>query len=159
MPYSTDFQIRKYRRVPWTLRAKCPLVTSKVVHDFSRCSHLLVIIHPFAIRALELDLSERRSTLDSHALPDPLEDKGVNFEGSGRQQQTDGLPTLGSKLVNSRPLHSIMMKGRNCPLASAGYGCGEPGGSNLAELSRLQWPHFQTKWAVLSLPWLTWCTS
>jgi hypothetical protein len=49
---------------------------------FSRdVTHLLVIIHPFTIRALalELYLSERSSTLDSRALPDPLEDKGNEF--------------------------------------------------------------------------------
>ena len=80
MPYSIDFQARKYRRVPWTLQVKCPSVKSKSCHCFSGYTHLLVIIHPFTIRSLEFDLSERRSTLDSHALPDPLEDKGVNFE-------------------------------------------------------------------------------
>lgn len=156
MPYSIDFQTRKYRQVPWTLQVKCPSVKSKNCHDFSGCTHLFVIIHPFA--ALELNLSERRSTLNSHAIPDPLEDNGVKLETPWRQQ-TNGLRTLGSKLVNSRPLHSMVMKGWNCPFASAGYGCGELEGSNFAELSRLQWPHFQTKWAVMSLPWLTWCIS
>lgn len=58
---------------------KCALVKIKSYDDYSGCTHFLVIIHPIVIRTLELDLSERRSALDSHALPDSLEDKGVNF--------------------------------------------------------------------------------
>ena len=53
--------------------------------------------------------------------------------------------------MNSKPRHSIMTKGANCPLLPAEYGVGTAL-SKVAECSRLQLEHFQTKLAVAFLP-------
>ncbi len=59
--------------------------------------------------------------------------------------------TLGSKSVNSKPRHSIITRGAKLPLLSAEYGVGTAL-SKVAECSRLQFEHFQTKLAVAFFP-------
>jgi len=87
-------------------------------HTFTiiRCryTYLLIIIHPFTV--LEIDFCERRSLFDANTFPSSLGYREANYRFLLVE---DRLLTLGSKLVNSRPLQSIVMKGDNCPLASA----------------------------------------
>lgn len=59
--------------------------------------------------------------------------------------------TLGSNSVNSKPRHSIITRGAKLPLLSAAYGVGAAL-SKVAECSRLQFEHFQTKLAVIFFP-------
>jgi hypothetical protein len=59
--------------------------------------------------------------------------------------------TLGSKWVNSKPRHSITTRGAKLPLFSAEYGVGAAL-SKVAQCSRLQFEHFQTKFAVVFFP-------
>lgn len=155
MPCSTCFRSRKYRRVPLPSHMASSLADSASHHS---CTHTLVIIYPFKFATVEIDFGEGCFRLDTHALPDPLENESKLLKAHGRREGAE-LPTRGLKLVNSRPLQSTVMKGANCPFASAVYGCGGLDASNLAELSRLQRPHFQTKWAVFPFPELTWCSS
>jgi len=58
----------------------CPTPSTFKLGNTDGFLGLLVIIHPSTIRALELDLSERRSTLDSHALPYPLRIEASKFK-------------------------------------------------------------------------------
>ena len=59
--------------------------------------------------------------------------------------------TLGSNSMNSKPRHSIITRGAKLPLLSAEYGVGAAL-SKVAECSRLQFEHFQTKLAVAFFP-------
>ena len=78
-----------------------------------RYTYLLVIIHPFAI--LELEICERRFCFNANTFPLSLRYREANYRFILVE---DRLLTLGSKLVNSRPLQSIVTKGEN-PMVSA----------------------------------------
>ena len=85
-------------------------------HDnWLQITYLLVIIHPFTI-LLEVDFSERCFLFDANTFPSSLGYREANYRFLLVE---DRVLTLGSKLVNSRPLQSIVIKGENCPRASA----------------------------------------
>lgn len=105
--------------------------------------------NPPILRRQDPPLRIQYLTRDLYTSRCPIDDQLIN----SRQYETSrSLFALGSKPVNSRPRHSMMMRGANWPLELAVYGLGGEEVSNFAELSRLHIPHRQTKWAVLPLP-------
>src|ERR1700734_3877464 len=111
--------------------------------------HLLVVIYPFSF--IEVNFREMGPRLETYTLPGTLE-MPLSLTGYFKE---GAVFTLGSNSTNSRPLHSIVTNGANCPLASDEYGCGGEAASNFAELSLLHVPQRQTKCAVLPFPPLT----
>lgn len=138
----------------------------------SRCLISWRVVLPEQEIAVNYQITWKWRDLPSHRnLPiHPLQDQPPRTESETQDLRTSRCPrnaikqyglreervvTLGSKPTNSKPRHSIVTNGANCPLASDKYGCGGEAVSNFAKLSRLHVPQRQTKWAVLPFPPLT----